>query len=165
MRAALTSPALAQLSLTLRADVQRQLRSAPVARGVLGTLEAATALAGALAVLGLLVSLLGGVRDPRVEDDLIAQGVGPRGLRRELELRLLVAAALGVAIGLGVAALLTRLAVVSVRAATTLGVPRPPLVTVAPWLELGLWGALALCALGVTGWVAARTVVARRAIA
>ncbi len=163
LRAALLrSPALAQLSLTPRADVQRRLASAPIARGVLGTLEAATALAGALAVLGLLVSLLGGVRDEPVERDLVAQGVGPRGLRRELQLRLLLAAALGVAIGLGVAALLTRLAVLSVRAATTLGVPHPPLVTVAPWPELVLWGLAALAALAAAGWIATRAVVGRR---
>ena len=162
LRAALRSSSLAQLSLTLRADVERRLRSAPIARGVLGTLEAATALAGALAVLGLLVSLLGGVRDERVERDLVAQGVGPRGLRRELRLRLLLAAALGVAIGLGVAALLTRLAVLSVRAATTLEVPHPPLVTVAPWPELVLWGLATLAALAAAGWIATRAVVGRR---
>jgi hypothetical protein len=132
---------------------------------VLGTLEAATVIAAVLAVLGLLVSLLGGVRDERVERDLVAQGVGPRGLRRELQLRLLIAAASGVAIGLAVAALLTQLAVLSVRAATTVAAPQPALVTVAPWLGLVLWGVLALAALGVTGWAAARAVVSRRALA
>ena len=162
LRAALRSSPLAQLSLTRRVDVERRLAGAPIARGVLGTLEAATVLAGALALLGLLVSLLGGIRDERVERDLVAQGVGPRGLRRELQLRVLLAAALGVAIGLSVAALLTRLAVLSVRAATTLGVPRPPLVTVAPWPELALWALVALAALAGTGWMAARAVVGRR---
>jgi hypothetical protein len=132
---------------------------------VLGTLIAAAILAGALAVLGLLVSLLGATRDERLERDLVAQGAGPRGLRRELRLRLLLAGALGVIVGLGVAALLTRLAVSSVRAATTLGVPRPPLVTVAPWVELALWGLAAVGALAIAAWAATRSLVGRGPLA
>jgi hypothetical protein len=165
LRAALASAPLSQLSLLVRSEVERQLRSAPIASGVLGTLEAATLLAGTLAVLGLLVALLGGVRDERVERDLIAQGVGPRALRRELELRLLLAAALGVAVGLVVAALLTRLAVQSVQAASTLAAAQPPLVAVAPWLALAIWAAVSLVAFAGAGWVAARVTVARRVLA
>ena len=66
MRAALGSGALAQLDSSFRADIDRQLQDAPVARGVLGTLIAATALSVLLAVIGLLAALLGGVRDERV---------------------------------------------------------------------------------------------------
>ena len=162
--AALHSARFSELSLTVRSDLERRLRTAPLARGVLGTLEGATALAAVLAILGLFVSVLGAVRDARVEGDLVAQGFGPRGLRRELQLRLLLASAIGVAVGLGVAALLTRLAVLSVRAATTLGAPRPPLVTVAPWAALAAWGLVALLALAGAGWLAARLVVARRVV-
>ena len=129
---------------------------APIARGVLGTLLAAAAVAIALAVLGLLVTLLGAAREQRVQRDLVVQGVGPRGLRRELRLRLLLAGVLGTVVGLGVAVLLTRLAVASVRAAGTVAFPRPGLVTVAPWGELAIWGLVAIAALAVTSWVASR---------
>jgi hypothetical protein len=162
LRAALRTEPFAELSYTFRADLVHQLRSAPIARGVLGTLLAAAGLSGGLAVLGLLVALLGSARDERVQRDLAAQGVGPRGLRRELRLRLLVASALGVLTGLAIAALLTELAVTGVRAASTIDVPRPPLVTVAPWVELGLWGAGALGVLGFAGWAASRSIAGGR---
>ena len=165
LRAALRTEPFAELSYTLRADLVRRLRSAPIARGVLGTLVAAAGLSGALAVVGLLVALLGSARDERVQRDLAAQGVGPRGLRRELRLRLLVASALGVLTGLAIAALLTELAVAGVRAASTADVPRPPLVTVAPWVELGLWGLGALGVLGFAGWAATRSIVSGRRLA
>jgi hypothetical protein len=165
LRAALRSGPLAQLSYKLRTDIERQLQSAPIARGVLGILVAAAALSAVLAVLGLLVSLLGAARDERVESDLVAQGVGPRGLRRELRLRMLLAAALGVLVGVGVAGLLTPLAVAGVRAATTLAVPRPPLVTVAPWVELGLWALGALGVLAAAAWAATRSLIGRRPLA
>jgi hypothetical protein len=158
---ALRSGPFAQLTYTLRAQVQSQLRSAPIARGVLGTLVAAAALSGVLAVLGLLVSLLGATRDEQLERDLVAQGVGPRGLRRELRLRMLLAGALGVLVGLGIATLLTRLAVASVRAATTTAAPQPSLVTVAPWVQLGCWGLAAIGALAIAGWAATRSLVRR----
>ena len=47
-------------------------------------------------------------RDERAESDLTEQGVGPRGLRAELRVRLALASAVGVTIGLGIAMLLTR---------------------------------------------------------
>ena len=142
--------AASRLNRSFRADVEHDLRAAPIARGVLGTLLAAAAVAIALAVLGLLVTLLGPAREQRVERDLVVQGVGPRGLRRELRLRLLLAGVLGTVVGLGVAVLLTRLAVASVRAAGTVAFPRPGLVAVAPWGELAIWGLVAIAALAVT---------------
>ncbi len=139
LRAALSSAPLSQLGAAFRTDIEHRLKAAPIARGVLATLVAATALSGALAVLGLLVALLGDAND-RVQDDLTAQGVGPRGLRAEVRLRLMIAALIGIVVGLGIGALLTRLAVATVRAAGTVAVPQPPLVTVAPWGQLALWG-------------------------
>jgi hypothetical protein len=153
---ALQTAPLSRCNRTFRADVEHRLRSAPVARGVLGTLIAAAALAIVLAVIGLLVTLLGSARDERVQRDLMIQGVGPRGLRSELRLRLLLATALGTVVGLGVAVLLTRLTVASVRAAGMVAVPVPPLVTVAPWGQLAVWGLVATAALGVSSWVASR---------
>ncbi len=132
-----------------RTDVERGLRNAPVARAILGTMIAAAALAGALALAGLLVALLGSVRDRRIEFDLVAQGLSPREVRAEMRLRIAVASALGVLAGLVIAVVLTVLALAAVRAGLGAGVPQPPLITVAPWAELvGLAAAaLAACAL------------------
>jgi hypothetical protein len=163
LRATLARGEFAQLVGSFRVDAERGLRSAPVARAVLGTLVGASVLAAALAVVGLLVALLGAGRDERIERDLIAQGIGPRGVRRELRIRLMLAAVLGVAVGLAIGVILTRLAVATVRAAGTVAVPRPPLVTVAPWGELALWSLVALAALGAAAWVATRSIVGRTA--
>jgi hypothetical protein len=156
LRAALRGAPLAGFGAAFRGDIAGRLRSAPIARAVLGTLAAATAVAGALAVLGLLVALLGGARDPRLEDDLRGQGIGPRGLRRELRLRLVIAGTTGVCAGLAIAVVLTRLAVAAVSAAATIAVPSPALVTVAPWGELALWGLAALGALALASVIATR---------
>jgi hypothetical protein len=162
LRAALGSGALAQLDSSFRADIDHQLQDAPVARGVLGTLIAATALSVLLAVIGLLTTLLGGTRDERVESDLEEQGVGPRGLRAELRVRLALVSVLGVIVGLGIAALLTRLAVASVRAAGTVANPRPPVVTVVPWAALAAWGAGTFAVLALAGWIATRALIGSR---
>jgi hypothetical protein len=156
---ALGGGALAQLDFSFRADIDHQLQGAPVARGVLGTLIAATALSVLLAVVGLLTTLLGGTRDERVESDLEEQGVGPRGLRAELRVRLTLMSMLGVTVGLGIAALLTRLAVASVRAAGTIASPRPPVVTVVPWAALAAWGAGTFAVLALAGWMATRALI------
>jgi len=159
LRAALGSGALAQLDSSFRADLDQQLQDAPVARGVLGTLIAATALSLILAVVGLLAALFGAARDERVESDLEEQGVGPRGLRAELRVRLALASVLGVVVGLGIAVLLTRLAVASVRGAGDVADPRPPVVTVVPWAALAAWGAGTFAMLAFAGWLATRSVV------
>ncbi len=137
------------LTYSWRADVERGLRNAPVARAILGTMIAAAALAGALALAGLLVALLGSVRDRQIEFDLVAQGFSPREVRAELRLRIAVASALGVLAGLAIAVVLTVLALAAVRAGLGAGAPQPPLITVTPWAELaGLAAAaLAACAL------------------
>src|SRR5207237_680607 len=130
LRTALHRGSLSQLSASLRSDLDHQLVSAPTAKGVLGALIAAAGVAGRLAVLGLLTTMLGARRDRRLEDDLAAQGLGPRGLRAQGRIRISLAALLGVLSGLAVAVVLTTLAVASVRAAGTVANPRPPLVTV-----------------------------------
>src|SRR5215831_2377315 len=159
LRAALDRGTLTQLDSSFRTDIDHRLRDAPVARGVLGTLIAASALSVALAVLGLLAALLGGARDERVESDLEEQGAGPRWLRAELRARLALASALGVVVGLATAVLLTRLAVASVRAAGAAANPRPPLLTVVPWPALAAWGAGAFAVLALAGWLATRALI------
>jgi hypothetical protein len=161
VRAALQAGPLAQLDSSFRTDLDHQLRDAPVARGVFGTLIAATALSVLLAVVGLLTALLGGARDERAEADLTEQGIGPRGLRAELRVRLALASGLGVIAGLGIAVLLTRLAVASVRAAGTVADPRPPVVTVVPWAALAAGAVGTFAVLALAGALASRAVIGR----
>jgi hypothetical protein len=162
LRAALGSGTLAQLDSSFRIDLDHQLRDAPVARGVLGTLIAATALSVLLAVVGLLTALLGGARDEQSSSDLTEQGVGPRGLRAELRVRLALASVLGVVAGLGIAVLLTRLAVASVRAAGAVADPRPPVVSVVPWAALAAWSTGTFAVLALAGALATRALIGSR---
>jgi hypothetical protein len=162
LHAALASGTLSPLGSSFRANLEHALRAAPTARGVFGTLVAAAVLAAALAVLGLLTALLGGARDERIERDLEAQGIGPRALRADLQLRLALASVLGVSFGLVIAVVLTRLAVASVRAAGTVADPQPPLVTVVPWAELAVWSAGVIAVLVAAGWLTTRLVIGRK---
>jgi hypothetical protein len=66
---------------------------------------------------------------------------------------------LGVVVGLGIAVLLTRLAVASVRAAGAVANPRPPVVTVVPWAALAAWGAGTFAVLALAGWLATRALI------
>jgi hypothetical protein len=125
----------------------------------MGTLIAASVLAGVLSVLGLLLAMVGSARDERIEHDLIAQGVGPRGLRAELRMRLVLGAGVGVGAGLVVAVVLTRLAVAGVRAVGPVDVPRPPPVTVVPWAELAAWGLAAMAMLALVAVLASTSLV------
>jgi hypothetical protein len=161
LRAALDRRPLAQLGSSFRVDLTRSLRSAPIARGVLGTLVAATALSGALATLGLLSALLGDARDRRVEEDLVAQGIGPRALRAQARGRLMLAGLVGISLGLALAALLTLLAVATVRASGAPANPRPPLVTVVPWPALAAWGVGLIAVFLAFGGAATRALIGR----
>jgi hypothetical protein len=66
---------------------------------------------------------------------------------------------LGVLAGLGLALLLTRLAVASVRAAGAVADPRPPVVTVVPWTALAAGGAATFAVLALAGWLATRALI------
>jgi hypothetical protein len=158
LRAALASGRLAQLQSSFRADIERGLRDDPVARAVLGTLIAAAAVALALALAGLQAVLVGAVRDARLERDLAGLGVGPRGLRAELRMRLATAALTGTVGGVIVAVLLTGLAVAGVGSA--LGTSRPAVIAVVPVGVLALWVLATLAALALISWAA--TMSARR---
>ncbi len=162
LRGALTRRPLAQLDSAFRVDIERSLGSAPIARGVLGTLIAATALGGLLSVIGVLVALLGAARDERVEADLLAQGLGPRAVRRELRMRLAVVGTTGVLVGVAIGILLTRLAIAVVQAAGAVAAPQPPVVTVTPWAALALWAVVAIAALAAISLGATRSLVRGR---
>jgi hypothetical protein len=162
MAVALRHPPVNRLGASFRATVQRELRAEPIAVGTLDTLAAGAALAAGLAILGLLVALVGTLRDPRVERDLAVQGLGPRALRRELQLRILLAGTLGVLAGAALAAALTRLAVAAVRAGATIEAPRPALITVAPWGALAGGAVALLAAFVLVSWLASAVIVGRR---
>jgi hypothetical protein len=153
LRAALATPALASLQARYRATIERGLRDAPVPRAVLGTLLAAAALSGVLAIVGLLAALLGPARDARMESDLSEQGASPRAVRDQLRLEAIIASTLGVAAGAIIAVVLARLAVTTIRAVAALGDGAPPLVTVDPAVELILWIAGGLVALALATWL------------
>jgi hypothetical protein len=148
LRTALARTPLASLSAVFRSDLQGRLQSGAVARSVLGTLIAAVIVSALLAALGILTAFTGSASDRSVERDLAAQCLGRRELTRELRLRGLLAAVLGVGTGLALALALTGLAVSSVNATLTLTAPDPPLVAVAPWAELAVWCLIALTLLG-----------------
>jgi hypothetical protein len=152
LRGALANGRLAQLQSSFRVDIERALRDDPVARAVLGTLIAAAAVALALALAGLQAVLVGAVRDARLEGDLAGLGVGPRGLRAELRMRLATAAVTGTVGGLAVAVLLTGLAVAGVGSA--LGTSRPAVIAVVPVGVLAVWVLAALAALALISWAA-----------
>jgi hypothetical protein len=156
LRAALGRSPIAQLGSSFRSDLERQLSTAPLSRGVLGALLAAAAVSAALGTIGLLAALLGPARDRRVERDLEALGLGPRALREDLRARLSLASIIGVAVGLVITLLLVRLAVIAVRSAGAVSDPRPGLVTVVPWPELVAWGIGAAALLIICGWFATR---------
>jgi len=161
LRATLQGGPLAQLDTSFRADIERRLRGAPIARAVLGVLIAAALVSVVLAVCGLIVAIAGTGRDPRIDRDLIVQGVGPRALRGELRVRMMLASIIGVCAGLPIATALTRLAVGSVQGAGLVSAPVPPLVTVEPVVEL-LVGAIAVIAiLAIATAISAATVSGR----
>jgi hypothetical protein len=153
LRAALATPALVSLQAQYRQTIARGLRDAPVARAVLGTLIAAAALSGTLAILGLLAALLGPGRDGRAENDLIDQGASPRAVRAQLRLQAVIASTLGVAAGAVIAVVLARLAVTTIRAVADLAQGAPPLITVDPAAELIAWSAAGLVSLAAAAWL------------
>jgi hypothetical protein len=125
---ALRRPPFAALAIASREDLQSQLASEPLARGITLTLSAAALIAVLLAAVGFWLTVVGDARDERGElFDLEAQGVPPATLRRQLRVRALVLVAFGALGGVALGLILSRLvvSVIGVSAETT--VPDPPL--------------------------------------
>ncbi len=126
--AKLVSPPFTQLTVQSRADALARLQADPLARGALLTLAGTAAVALLLALVGLLLSVVGDVRDDRGElFDLEAQGAAPATIRAHLRLRALLVAAFGVAGGLALGALLTSLVISLVTVTAGAAEPEPPL--------------------------------------
>ena len=97
---ALTRSPFASLVVASRRDLQHQLDSQPLARGITLTLGAAGLIAVLLAAVGFLLALVSEARDERGElFDLEAQGVSPGTLRNQLRARSLVLVAFGAIAG------------------------------------------------------------------
>ena len=126
--ALLSHPPFTALAVASRAATLASLRRDPLARGALITLAATAAVALALALVGLLLSVVGDVRDDRGElFDLEAQGAAPAAIRAHLRLRAALVAVFGVAGGVGLGAILSALVVSLVAITAGAGVPQPPL--------------------------------------
>ena len=138
---ALTRSPFASLEVASRRDLQHQLDSEPLARGITLTLGAAGLIAVLLAAVGFLLALVSEARDERGElFDLEAQGVAPGTLRNQLRARSLVLVAFGALGGVALGLILSRLvvSVIGVSAETTDPVPplryQPALATALPAL-------------------------------
>jgi hypothetical protein len=152
--AQLAQPPFSALEVSSQRAVEADLRSDPLARGSLALLLATGAVAVLLAVVGLLLAIVGDVRDESGElFDLETQGASPRELRRHLLFRAGVVGVLGLAGGVAAGAALGALVVAIVT--VTAGAERalPPLALVFDW-KVAAVGIGALAVGAVLGAVA-----------
>jgi hypothetical protein len=122
------------------------LRSDPLARGSLALLLVTGIVAAMLAAVGLLLTVVGDLRDESGElFDLEAQGATPRDLRRHLLLRAAIVGALGVGGGIAAGAIVSALVVSVVTVTAGAGIALPPLRLTVDWRVAGI-GLAALAA-------------------
>jgi ABC-type antimicrobial peptide transport system permease subunit len=139
------------LDVTSQRATLAQLRSDPLSRGALALLLVTGIVAAVLAAVGLLLTVVGDLRDESGElYDLEAQGATPRDLRRHVLLRASIVAVLGVVGGIAAGAIVSALVVSVVTVTAGAGVALPPLRLTVDW-QLA---ALALVALAVASGVA-----------
>jgi hypothetical protein len=120
--------AATQLAVTSRADALARLEADPLARGALLTLAGTAAVALLLALVGLLLTVVGDVRDDRGElFDLEALGASPATIRAHLRLRALLVATFGILGGIALGAILTSLVISLVAVTASAAEPQPPL--------------------------------------
>ncbi len=127
-------PAGLPLVVTSQRGRERELKSDPLARGAIALL-AVTALVGlALAAVGLLLTVVGDLRDERgALFDLEAQGSTPAELRRHVLLRGAVVGGLGLAAGVGAGAIVGALVVAVVTVTAAAENALPPLALAFDW--------------------------------
>jgi hypothetical protein len=158
--AKLAAAPFSRLDRLSRRRVLAGLEDDPLARAIEYTLGIAALLALVTAAVGLWMTLIGDLRDERGDFfDLEAQGVGPETIRSHLRVRILGLLAFGIAGGLVLGWVLSRLVVALVSVSAGTGSPEPPLV-----LELGWPVALAALALLVAAVLAAVELTTRRAL-
>ncbi len=150
---ALAAKPFNMLAIESRHALEADARRDPIAHGTLLALAVAAAVALALALAGILLTVVGDLRDERGElFDLEAQGASPALLRRIVRLRALTVAAVGIVAGaltgVALAAVVTDLVGLTARATAA----EPPLtleVDVLVVLAAGALYALAAAALVV----------------
>jgi hypothetical protein len=150
VEAALRRPPFAGLVVASRRQIDRALRSEPLARGIEFSLATGAALALILAVWGLWLTIVGEVADEQGElYDLEVQGATPGQLRGQLRLRAAILAGLGIVGGLFLGFVLTREVVrlVSVSASGASAVP--PLAENPGWAAAGTGLAVLLVAAAI----------------
>jgi hypothetical protein len=140
---------------------ERELTADPLARGSIALLGITAIVALALAAVGLLLTVVGDLRDEQgALSDLRAQGAGPRELRRHVLLRALVVGVLGLAGGIAAGAVVGALVVAVVTITAGAQSALPPLQLGFGWhVVLIAVAALALAA-GAAAVAAARKVPA-----
>jgi hypothetical protein len=146
---ALRRAPFSSLVVASRAAGERRLAGDPLAHATAVALGAAGLVALVLAVLGFWVGVVSELHDEKSDFfDLEAQGLAPADMRRQLRMRGVILLTLGLAGGLALAVLLSRLVVSLIRVSGTTGVPEPPLRLDPDWLVGGLGiAALLLAAL------------------
>jgi hypothetical protein len=145
--AGLRRPPFSNLVVASRTGIEHRLATDPLAHATALALAAGGLLALLLATLGFWVAIVSELRDERSDFfDLEAQGVPPASLRAQLRARGVILLIVGLAGGIVIAALLSRLVVSLVRVAATTALPEPPLRLDSAWLVSGL-GTLALAVL------------------
>ncbi len=154
----LATPPFASLSVRSHAAELGARRHDPRARGVLWTLWGITAAALLLGIVALGLGTATDIRDERAElADLDAQGLALGILRSHLRIRgivpLLLGTLGGVALGIGLVALVVRLVLVTAGSET----PVPPLLRATDWPRVtGLLGAFVVVSAVAVAVVAGR---------
>lgn len=148
--ARLRRPPFDVLSNESQRQRELELRREPVARAALLMLSAAAAVAGALAVIGLLLAAVAQLRDERGElFDLESQGATLRQLRAQVRLRVGAILVFGLAgaalIGLALSAVVVRLILLTAGATA----PEPPLVLSFDWPIVAAGAAALVVGVGV----------------
>jgi hypothetical protein len=116
-----------------------ELRGDPLARGSLALLLVTGVVAAALAAVGLLLTVVGDLRDESGElFDLEAQGATPRDLRRHLLLRASIVGVLGLGGGIAAGAIVSALVVSVVTVTAGAGIALPPLRLTVDWGAAGI---------------------------
>jgi predicted lysophospholipase L1 biosynthesis ABC-type transport system permease subunit len=145
-----TPPSTPELTVASHAATLSRLESDPLARGALLTLAGTAAVSLLLALLGLVLAVVGDVRDERGElFDLEAQGASPATIRTHLRLRAALVAVFGILGGLVLGAILSALVITLVSVTASAAEPEPPLRLAldAPLLALAAVAYIALAAL------------------
>jgi hypothetical protein len=148
--ATLSRAPFTQLAVKSRAATLAELEADPLARGSLLTLAGTAAVALLLALVGLLLSVAGDVRDDRGDlFDLEAQGASPATIRAQLRLRALLVGSFGILGGIALGAILTSLVIALVSVTAGAARPEPPLRLVAdvPLLLIAAGAYVAVAAL------------------